>query len=119
MIRRPPRSTLSSSSAASDVYKRQGVGNSHHYKSKTKQDHSPCKFHWSIGIDFFLVELKPQYTEKWSKDHDKNSIDALKPGRWYFPATNHALGVFFGKNGKGRSCLFETTPKENIKNGQH
>ena len=27
MIRRPPRSTLSSSSAASDVYKRQGPGN--------------------------------------------------------------------------------------------
>src|SRR5665648_1300350 len=26
MIRRPPRSTLSSSSAASDVYKRQGLG---------------------------------------------------------------------------------------------
>src|SRR5665648_553477 len=26
MIRRPPRSTLSSSSAASDVYKRQGIG---------------------------------------------------------------------------------------------
>src|SRR5674536_407985 len=26
MIRRPPRSTLSSSSAASDVYKRQGAG---------------------------------------------------------------------------------------------
>eukprot|EP00656_Telonema_subtile_P033456 TRINITY_DN37103_c0_g1_i1.p1 TRINITY_DN37103_c0_g1~~TRINITY_DN37103_c0_g1_i1.p1 ORF type:complete len:149 (+),score=1.29 TRINITY_DN37103_c0_g1_i1:71-517(+) len=29
MIRRPPRSTLSSSSAASDVYKRQGAGMEH------------------------------------------------------------------------------------------
>src|SRR5664280_3786722 len=30
MIRRPPRSTLSSSSAASDVYKRQGPRTRHH-----------------------------------------------------------------------------------------
>src|SRR5665648_728365 len=30
MIRQPPRSTLSSSSAASDVYKRQGIGGEHH-----------------------------------------------------------------------------------------
>src|SRR5664280_3843659 len=30
MIRRPPRSTLSSSSAASDVYKRQDAGQSRH-----------------------------------------------------------------------------------------
>src|SRR5664279_2136294 len=33
MIRRPPRSTLSSSSAASDVYKRQVVGNAEQHES--------------------------------------------------------------------------------------
>eukprot|EP00656_Telonema_subtile_P003270 TRINITY_DN11494_c0_g1_i1.p1 TRINITY_DN11494_c0_g1~~TRINITY_DN11494_c0_g1_i1.p1 ORF type:complete len:135 (-),score=16.37 TRINITY_DN11494_c0_g1_i1:132-536(-) len=35
MIRRPPRSTLSSSSAASDVYKRQGAGADVHFREKT------------------------------------------------------------------------------------
>src|SRR5665648_1169897 len=40
MIRRPPRSTLSSSSAASDVYKRQGFGNPNAgYKSGTAHIH--------------------------------------------------------------------------------
>src|SRR5664280_3534280 len=36
MIRRPPRSTLSSSSAASDVYKRQGISISGSYPLTTK-----------------------------------------------------------------------------------
>eukprot|EP00656_Telonema_subtile_P019352 TRINITY_DN2061_c0_g1_i1.p2 TRINITY_DN2061_c0_g1~~TRINITY_DN2061_c0_g1_i1.p2 ORF type:complete len:116 (-),score=33.40 TRINITY_DN2061_c0_g1_i1:223-570(-) len=36
MIRRPPRSTLSSSSAASDVYKRQGI-NAEYGESGSKQ----------------------------------------------------------------------------------
>src|SRR5665648_955845 len=35
MIRRPPRSTLSSSSAASDVYKRQGIVTQHLFKINT------------------------------------------------------------------------------------
>eukprot|EP00656_Telonema_subtile_P053367 TRINITY_DN771_c0_g1_i3.p1 TRINITY_DN771_c0_g1~~TRINITY_DN771_c0_g1_i3.p1 ORF type:complete len:102 (+),score=4.58 TRINITY_DN771_c0_g1_i3:102-407(+) len=35
MIRRPPRSTLSSSSAASDVYKRQGMERSSRFQRST------------------------------------------------------------------------------------
>ena len=38
MIRRPPRSTLDRSSAASDVYKRQIVDNLEEYLSMSKQE---------------------------------------------------------------------------------
>eukprot|EP00656_Telonema_subtile_P038833 TRINITY_DN439_c0_g1_i2.p1 TRINITY_DN439_c0_g1~~TRINITY_DN439_c0_g1_i2.p1 ORF type:complete len:104 (-),score=18.22 TRINITY_DN439_c0_g1_i2:227-538(-) len=46
MIRRPPRSPLSSSSAASDVYKRQGINaeyGSSHLANMTTQTHQRSK----------------------------------------------------------------------------
>src|SRR5665648_882245 len=45
MIRRPPRSTLSSSSAASDVYKRQGLG---HVDIRQLYPGSPRPLRWNI-----------------------------------------------------------------------
>src|SRR5665648_875280 len=62
MIRRPPRSTLSSSSAASDVYKRQILPEACRI----------CKKHNHIGLDFFtwpefhnLNELSPEMDDFW------------------------------------------------------
>src|SRR5665648_1302652 len=53
MIRRPPRSTLSSSSAASDVYKRQGVLNT---RSKDFYDIYKLSKLRGIGIDYSLCK---------------------------------------------------------------
>src|SRR5665648_1288574 len=55
MIRRPPRSTLSSSSAASDVYKRQGVNIpniSMDIPSLTEKDYQDILFGIENKVDF-------------------------------------------------------------------
>src|SRR5450756_2966167 len=44
MIRRPPRSTQSRSSAASDVYKRQPLPRSPAPGESPPQDHQPCRY---------------------------------------------------------------------------
>src|SRR5665648_1263547 len=55
MMRRPPRSTLSSSSAASDVYKRQVC-----QKSKNERKHDGYgDILWSDGICVFDICKKP------------------------------------------------------------
>src|SRR5665213_3902792 len=49
MIRRPPRSTQSRSSAASDVYKRQVLGNPNFYQDPNSG--RPARIlSWSIGV---------------------------------------------------------------------
>src|SRR5664280_3475687 len=62
MIRRPPRSTLSSSSAASDVYKRQmydfAHGQSDYFEGVT---HSLCTLEFEVHrplYDWFIDQLK-------------------------------------------------------------
>src|SRR5665648_374203 len=59
MIRRPPRSTLSSSSAASDVYKRQTVTN-------TVDDWETHSDKWNIFItsDVFTVSISNQQVNR-------------------------------------------------------
>src|SRR5665648_361918 len=88
MIRRPPRSTLSSSSAASDVYKRQ------HFVSKTnivykgvlfedsfenylnKESISICQFLYFLSIDDIAKHVERTfYTNKsW---HFKYSVSSM------------------------------------------
>eukprot|EP00658_Telonema_sp_P-2_P049627 TRINITY_DN37765_c0_g1_i1.p1 TRINITY_DN37765_c0_g1~~TRINITY_DN37765_c0_g1_i1.p1 ORF type:complete len:158 (+),score=38.54 TRINITY_DN37765_c0_g1_i1:97-570(+) len=61
MIRRPPRSTLSSSSAASDVYKRQ------QFQDMGRKSHSQGKMFGQIGVMFGLADC---IIEKWRGKHD-------------------------------------------------
>ena len=56
MIRRPPRSTQSRSSAASDVYKRQAIDNAKAYET-LKQS-----YHKTVQSLVSVVEAKDQYT---------------------------------------------------------
>eukprot|EP00658_Telonema_sp_P-2_P037722 TRINITY_DN27126_c0_g1_i1.p1 TRINITY_DN27126_c0_g1~~TRINITY_DN27126_c0_g1_i1.p1 ORF type:complete len:225 (+),score=58.74 TRINITY_DN27126_c0_g1_i1:115-789(+) len=71
MIRRPPRSTLSSSSAASDVYKRQDIKEMLATRRKTKQDkrlsrqaspnpdHNPDPTPAPAGVGTLAPEVQP------------------------------------------------------------
>ena len=52
MIRRPPRSTLSSSSAASDVYKRQLLVQLDNYMPPTKERHSATSTQQNVSAAF-------------------------------------------------------------------
>eukprot|EP00658_Telonema_sp_P-2_P060153 TRINITY_DN49152_c0_g1_i1.p1 TRINITY_DN49152_c0_g1~~TRINITY_DN49152_c0_g1_i1.p1 ORF type:complete len:523 (+),score=147.19 TRINITY_DN49152_c0_g1_i1:72-1640(+) len=68
MIRRPPRSTLSSSSAASDVYKRQAFG-SKHRKLKEKFSTKRAGVHGGRAappksLDFFNANSGPEEPEE-------------------------------------------------------
>eukprot|EP00828_Plagiopyla_frontata_P025319 TRINITY_DN3236_c0_g1_i9.p2 TRINITY_DN3236_c0_g1~~TRINITY_DN3236_c0_g1_i9.p2 ORF type:complete len:135 (-),score=27.19 TRINITY_DN3236_c0_g1_i9:67-471(-) len=59
MIRRPPRSTLSSSSAASDVYKRQVHGNPIQQSIKVFEDKKHARqwlAYWAIYMILQLIE---------------------------------------------------------------
>eukprot|EP00658_Telonema_sp_P-2_P043018 TRINITY_DN3097_c0_g1_i3.p1 TRINITY_DN3097_c0_g1~~TRINITY_DN3097_c0_g1_i3.p1 ORF type:complete len:112 (-),score=38.07 TRINITY_DN3097_c0_g1_i3:39-374(-) len=60
MIRRPPRSTLSSSSAASDVYKRQGINaeyGSRTYTLKRKSDNFATFLIDPPPLDLSLIHI--------------------------------------------------------------
>src|SRR5678809_1636741 len=57
MIRRPPRSTLDRSSAASDVYKRQGRDRgvcmgAHHRMLRVTDDNDALRRHFELGVNF-------------------------------------------------------------------
>ena len=64
MIRRPPRSTLDRSSAASDVYKRQNTSKAHHFGSRIEFDDN--------GYLYFTIGDRG--------DHFENPQDITKDG---------------------------------------
>ena len=97
MIRRPPRSTLSSSSAASDVYKRQNVN-----ISKIKRDfltNSSCGVCGKSSLDALEI-IKKDKTDsnepKISKEVIVSSPNTLRSNQSEFSKTGgiHASGLF-------------------------
>src|SRR5450756_2705060 len=88
MIRRPPRSTQSRSSAASDVYKRQGY-TSHSMKRSLYREYRPQTFAELVGQDHVARTLR-------------NAVET--------DAVAHAY-VFAGPRGTGKTstCLLYTS----------
>src|SRR5678815_3749643 len=62
MIRRPPRSTLDRSSAASDVYKRQRVGTSDVFIGDVR---------WTRGPKAVWAVWGPGAPRRWGRRHDR------------------------------------------------
>ena len=95
MIRRPPRSTLSSSSAASDVYKRQGC---HHHTARVRFDQAVIITLTRIDADARDYKL-----------HKKRTRHLLSPDHQPAPpsAATATTGQVLHRDSKlGRSCRF-------------
>ena len=73
MIRRPPRSTLSSSSAASDVYKRQDLSIQMDKKEIAKVALTG-KFRISDGLDYALRVLQNDVAFTYQRNRDNDVI---------------------------------------------
>eukprot|EP00656_Telonema_subtile_P034950 TRINITY_DN3896_c0_g1_i4.p1 TRINITY_DN3896_c0_g1~~TRINITY_DN3896_c0_g1_i4.p1 ORF type:complete len:343 (+),score=48.84 TRINITY_DN3896_c0_g1_i4:94-1122(+) len=66
MIRRPPRSTLSSSSAASDVYKRQYQ---RRVRGESSRNMSPCRLLLlSLLASAVQVWARPEHSDQWTEE---------------------------------------------------
>ena len=80
MIRRPPRSTLSSSSAASDVYKRQNLRNKG-LKTEIKTDNTPVS-NGDIEVNTIITkkikELTPNIPVVSEETSENKSVSDLK-----------------------------------------
>src|SRR5674536_115533 len=93
MIRRPPRSTLSSSSAASDVYKRQGYTLDEITNDITRQ--TPASF--EPTLDYVVVKVPRFAFEKFPTAEDtltthmKSVGEAMAIGRNFTEALGKAL----------------------------
>ena len=96
MIRRPPRSTLDRSSAASDVYKRQ-IKATVYAKVET----------FNPGNS-----IKDRTAVKMVEDAEKAGI--LKPGGTIIEGTsgNTGMGLAIAAIVKGYKCIFATTDKQ-------
>src|SRR5674536_123047 len=79
MIRRPPRSTLSSSSAASDVYKRQGRG-----ENSTRPQEVPAS----------ITPSTTRLMWPWSRAHRDYSLMRIVPLISALAVTGLGTGVF-------------------------
>eukprot|EP01017_Pseudomicrothorax_dubius_P005685 TRINITY_DN11489_c0_g1_i1.p1 TRINITY_DN11489_c0_g1~~TRINITY_DN11489_c0_g1_i1.p1 ORF type:complete len:120 (-),score=42.40 TRINITY_DN11489_c0_g1_i1:39-398(-) len=91
MIRRPPRSTQSRSSAASDVYKRQGVKNLTNYvdASRNAKDYDLMGNAYDGLMDAERKDEKSITMNKRDVEYDK-----VRPARegWYEMKGNHFTG---------------------------
>ena len=73
MIRRPPRSTLSSSSAASDVYKRQVQRIA--LNSSTSPSRSPTRHHRNATVDYLPLYSPPPVSVNNPLEDSANNFD--------------------------------------------
>src|SRR5664280_325071 len=87
MIRRPPRSTLSSSSAASDVYKRQRLISPYIFTDKYLILEYPHSFFGGSVPALFVLNGMPIYNDGWS------TVKTISPG------TITSLTILKGKQG--------------------
>src|SRR5665648_36937 len=98
MIRRPPRSTLSSSSAASDVYKRQGVAAAHQ-RQQLPDEHGEADGNGDQGHQ----HADGEKTSQAEADPGQSADQSAEPGGADGGPNGHGLdfGEFDGKIGGG------------------
>src|SRR5665648_408246 len=96
MIRRPPRSTLSSSSAASDVYKRQGVDTLIRPKTKEEEDEFVRKFLSGLERASLMATMAPSNRSYCPSSTAQNVIHVQLPAMFTKrQGTMNYTGQFF------------------------